>query len=326
MKKPRYICPLCGKGALHEEDSGLRCLSHGSREGKFPFAPNTTTPIFASQRENSNEYTIQDAAQIHDNALQWLFSTFRTTEEALRSSLVRRLDLRPGSCVLITGAGAGNDIPYIMNALGGKGEIYAQDIAKEMVLFGEARVRQRVDTPDLSLFFSVSDATSLPFEDNFFDAAYHFGGINMFADKQAGIAEMNRVVRTGGKILIGDEGLAPWLRETELGRMLINNISLYSCEPPLHLLPSTVTDVELSWELSGSFYVIVFTVSSAEPHVDIDVKHVGKRGGSIRTRYFGQLEGIDPALREVLYQKAEQIGVSRVDLLESLIRCGLKLD
>jgi SAM-dependent methyltransferase len=165
---------------------------------------------------------------------------------------------------------------------------------------------------------------NLPFADASFDAAYHFGGINQFPDIAMGIAEMNRVVRPGGRVLIGDEGIALWLKGTELGNMLIENNPLYAHAPPLEALPETARDVNLSWELCNCFWVIDYCVSNRPLPVNIDVPHAGKRGGSIRSRYFGKLEGITPDLRDKIYAKAEQLGVSRVSYLESVLRKSLE--
>lgn len=279
--------------------------------------------MFASEAQDANEYSIANAAEVHDNALRWVFSTFGTTEDDLRKRLVGRLRLEKGARVLVTGAGAGNDLPYLVAALSGEGEIYAQDIAKEMLLAGEARHRAELRGSGVRLEFSVSDAMSLPFADASFDAAYHFGGINLFPDIARGIAEMNRVVRPGGRIVIGDEGIAPWLKDTELGRMLINNNALYAYEPPLAALPGTAREVNLSWELCNCFYVIDYSVSDQPLPVDIDIPHVGKRGGTIRSRYLGRLEGVSPDLRDQIYAEAERLGESRVAYLESVLRAAL---
>src|SRR5450830_1476098 len=174
----------------------------------------------------------------------------------------------------------------------------------------------------VDIYFSCSDATDLPFVDNAFDAAYHFGGLNLFPDLKKGISEMNRVVKPGGTVVISDEGMAPWLKSTEMGEMLIKNNALYAYTPPLSLLPETARNVNLSWELSNTFFVIDFMVADTPVYIDIDVPHVGTRGGSIRSRYFGQLEGVDPALRDRLYAEAAKQGISRVALLERLLQNG----
>lgn len=309
----------CGHAPLAATAQGLRCPQGHA----FPFAAGTDVPVFAREPAGANEYARHNAAEVHDNALRWVFATFGADEPALRERLVARLQLRPGSRVLVTGAGAGNDLPYLARSLQGAGEIHAQDFAEEMLLAGVQRHRAALASDKLVLQFSVSDATNLPFADGGFDAAYHFGGINLFPDICRGLAEMARVVRPGGRVVVGDEGVAPWLRETEYGRMLVRNNPLYACDVPLAQLPECAREVRLTWELGNCFWVIEFEVGTGAPEIDIDVPHVGTRGGSIRTRYFGQLEGIDPALRDRLHAEAQRQGKSRVEYLEALLRQSL---
>lgn len=319
-----YCCTdsMCARAFLTQVPNGLVCPNGHF----FAFAAGTNVPVFDSEAEGANEYSRENAAEVHDNALRWVFDTFQTDENGLRERLVARIGLERGQRLLVTGAGAGNDLPYLVQALSGIGDIYAQDIAKEMLLAGVSRCRTALADSGVGLHFSVSDATNLPFADGFFDAAYHFGGINLFPDIATGIAEMNRVVKPGGNIVIGDEGLAPWLVDTELGRMMVNNNPLYACSAPLADLPATARAVKLSWELSNCFYVIEFQASTEQLPVCIDVPHLGKRGGTIRSRYFGRMEGIDPALRDRIYEEAEQRGMSRVAYLESMLRASLGRD
>lgn len=319
-----YRCTeaACGRAPLTQRSEGLACPNGHL----FAFAPGSDVPVFASEPEGVNEYSQENAAEMHDNALRWVFATFQTDEEGLRERLIARIGLKKGERVLVTGAGAGNDLPYLTRALSGKGDIYAQDIAKEMLLAGVARYKTELAGSGVGLHFSASDATNLPFADGFFDAAYHFGGINLFPDIAKGMAEMNRVVKPGGNIVIGDEGMAPWLVDTELGRMLINNNPLYACTAPLSALPETARAVRLSWELSNCFYVIEFQASTEPLPVNIDVPHLGKRGGTIRSRYYGRMEGVDPALRDRIYEEAARRGMSRVAFLESALRASLGKD
>jgi len=315
-----YCCiyPGCNHSPLVEGGDGIHC----SEGHVFPYTyiKGIKIPVFACEEEDANEYSIEDAAEIHDNALRWVFMTFGVDEESIRSRLVNRLNLLPGNSVLITGAGAGNDLPFIAKLLQGAGCIYAQDISKQMLIAAVDRYYDQLSDMGIKVYFSASDATNLPFENNIFDAAYHFGGLNLFSDIKKGISEMNRVVKPGGKIVLSDEGVAPWFKDTELGKMLINNNPLYRYDAPLSFIPETARSVELSWELCNCFYVIEFVVSDSLPHVNIDVPHVGKRGGSIRKRYLGQLEGIDPVLKDKLYAEATKRGMSRVEYLEKLIK------
>ncbi|MEI7612361.1 MAG: methyltransferase domain-containing protein [Betaproteobacteria bacterium] len=322
--KQAYCCPetQCNHAPLAIKAEGLFC----SNGHFFPFAPGTNVPVFAKECEDVNEYTQRNAAEIHDNSLRWVFKTFNEDETSLRESLVARLSLTRGSKVLVTGAGAGNDLPYLAHNLDGMGEIYAQDIAQQMLLAGAERHKTTLARLGIEIHFSVSDATNLPFVDDYFDAAYHFGGINLFPDIGKGISEMNRVVRPGGTVVIGDEGMAPWLRDTELGKKLIKNNYLYAFDAPIELLPAFSRSVKLTWELCNTFYVIEFVVSALPLPVNIDVPHVGLRGGSIRTRYDGQLEGVRPELRDQIYAEAERHGISRVDFIEKILLEGLPKD
>jgi SAM-dependent methyltransferase len=321
MAEPEYRCPrpTCGRARLVPAADGLAC----PKGHFFGFAKGTDVPVFDKLAEDANEYAIGEAATKHDNAWRWVLATFGTDEPSLREALVARLELGKGDRVLVTGAGAGNDLPYLARRLMGAGAIYAQDIAEQMLLVGVQRHRDEVAQTGVAMHFSVSDATHLPFADGYFDAAYHFGGINLFSDVRLGIAEMNRVVKEGGKVVVGDEGVAPWLKDTEIGRMLVRNNAMYGWDAPLALLPETVRDPKLGWELCNTFWVIEFRASTSPLPIDIDVPHVGLRGGSIRTRYSGQLEGVDPALRERIYAEAERRGISRVQYLESLFRDAL---
>lgn len=318
--EPLYACPEpgCGHGRLEAAQGGLRCQNGH----EFPYIDGTRVPVFGSAPDGSTEYAAADSVEIHDNALRWVFATFGGTEAGLRRSLVARLGLSPGQTVLVTGAGTGNDLPFLAERLG-TGTIYAQDIARQMLLAGVERCAGGFGDGAVAVHFSVGDACRLPFAAGFFDAAYHFGGLNLFPDIRAGIAEMDRVVRRGGKVVISDEGIAPWLKDTEYGRMLINNNPLYAFGAPIHLLPATAQDVKLTWEVGNCFYVLEYRASDEPPAVDVDVRHVGRRGGSVRTRYHGRLEGIDPALRDRIYAEAEALGRSRVEYLEELLSAAL---
>jgi SAM-dependent methyltransferase len=313
-----YRCPEagCNRAQLVEESDGLHCPN----AHHFPYIEGTNVPVFACQPEEAHEYTLEDAAAIHDNSLRWVFNTFGSDESTLRRSLISRLRLSGGQTILVTGAGAGNDLPYLMQSMNGAGVIYAQDIAKQMLIAGVNRHGAHADWPDIKILFSASDATRLPFDDRVFDAAYHFGGINLFPDIRRGIAEMDRVVKPGGRVVICDEGAAPWLKQTELGRMLIKNNPLYAFDAPLPLMPETAREVNLSWEVGNCFYLIDYTVCDKPLDINIDVPHLGKRGGSIRTRYSGQLEGVTPALRDRIYAEAESLGLSRVEYIERLLK------
>jgi hypothetical protein len=66
----------------------------------------------------------------------------------------------------------------------------------------------------------------------------------------------------------------------------------------------------LSWVLGNCFYVIDFTVNAAGSIMNPDVPHKGIRGGSMGTRYRGQLEGVTKESWDFVYENAQAEGIS----------------
>ena len=83
----------------------------------------------------------------------------------------------------------------------------------------------------------MSDALSLPYCDNYFDAVYHFGGINLFGNIRLAISEMERVCKLGGQVMFGDESVAMHLRDSDYGKMFIHNNSLWEETLHYHVFP-----------------------------------------------------------------------------------------
>ncbi|MGS2716912.1 class I SAM-dependent methyltransferase [Eionea flava] len=321
MKNNIYRCPKCSS-MLDVNVDALSCSAGHTFE--MLQIGGVLAPVFDCEKEEGNDYAAAEAAKMNENATNWVLNTFNSTEVDLRKNLISRLHLKPGQKVLITGTGAGADLPFLVKNLGEEGEIFAQDYSKEMLQEAIKRAQGEYELSKYNIEFSVSDATNLPYVDDYFDAVYHFGGINLFSDIAKGISEMDRVAKDGGRIVFGDEGIASWLKDTEYGKMVINNNKLCDYDPPLDLLPKNAKDVNLSWAAGNCFYIVDYTKSTSPLPINIDIPHIGKRGGTIRTRYFGQLEGVDPELKDKIYFEAEKKNVSRVAFLEKLLREGLK--
>lgn len=218
----------------------------------------------------------------------------------------------------MTGCGNGDDVLALAkNYESCSLDIHAQDISREMVAYAGNALSKNSLT---NITLSISDATNLPYADDSFDASFHFGGINFMPDLKKAISEMTRVVRHGGTVAFGDEGIAPWLKESEYYKMMVENNSLWSADTPLDLLPENANHVNVSWVLENCFYFINFIKDKNFPTVNIDVPHKGKRGGSIRTRYFGKIEGVTEEAKSILAAKAKKKGISMHAWLEKVIR------
>jgi len=314
-----FICPICKSNIDIKNDQGkCKCQKEIPIENIYGYS----VAVFERQKLGKNEFSIFNAAPIHDNAMQWLHDVHGTSEESFRKKLIEVLDYSKKGTpkILVTSAGAGNDLSYLLSAFPGC-ELYVQDIAFEMM--EEAIKRNLSQLKGSAVKFFVGDACNLPFHDNSFDIVYHFGGINLFEKIDLGIKEMHRVAKVGGIIQFGDEGIAPWLYGYEISKVLIQNNPLYKCEAPLKYLPLGVSDFKLEYLFNNCFYLVRY-IKSHDPVIDLDVVHKGGRGGSLRTRYFGLLEGINPVIKEKVYQLARERGKSRVEFLEELIAGALK--
>lgn len=318
-----YICPVTkqkltknpGFSGLTTSDGIRYCFIDDG--GLIPnFLPKDA--YNASQTENLRIYNNSDSVERYRNELNWLYDTFGVSEASFRTDLLEKLELKEGQRILITGCGLGSDIPHAMKAVGQTGAVYAQDLAPEMVLYSSEFIKATCDNPS-NVRFSVSDAQALPFSDGFFDAVFHFGGINLFDDVCQSIKEMARVTAIGGRVVFGDESVAPWLRDTTYGKAAIFNNSLWEGPTPIQLLPENAIDVEMSWVFGNCFYLISFVNSAEGPYMNMDVPHIGARGGSMRTRYFGRLEGVTESSKSFVKEEARRRGMSIHDWLEELI-------
>jgi SAM-dependent methyltransferase len=257
----------------------------------------------------------------YDSVMDWLFECFYESEDEVREKMLSLLNIQPADKVLETGCGTCRDSIRIVNKLGKHGQLFLQDLSPRMLEIGRKKIealKSGASSPAIEYF--IGNATRLPFPDGYFDSAFHFGGLNLFSDKKLAIAEMARVVRVGGRVVFGDEGLGSWLRETTYGKILLNSNQLYKHSAPLELLPENALDVCARWILGNSFYLVDFTVGNGHPKVNFDLPIQGKRGGTHRSRYFGVLEGVTPATKELAEKARQKTGLNAHDWIEQAVR------
>jgi demethylmenaquinone methyltransferase/2-methoxy-6-polyprenyl-1,4-benzoquinol methylase len=102
--------------------------------------------------------------------------------------------LSPGDRALDVATGTGDLALELARRVGPAGEVVAIDFSEEML----ARAREKAPT----IRFQWGNALELDFPDDSFDAATVGFGARNFADLERGLAEMARVVRPGGRVVI----------------------------------------------------------------------------------------------------------------------------
>lgn len=278
--------------------------------------PDFTWPRVLQESDERTRQSYEDIAQDYDRYAVLPFITYRADENAVRERMVDRLELETDSKVLEIGCGTGRGAEHLARRLGQAGQLYLQELSPRLLTIAVKKMQAQSITAE----FSVANGSYLPFPDNYFDAAHHFGGINTFAEIPRCLNELARVVRPGGKVVVGDEGLGPWLRDTEMGKIMSNSNPLLKCEPPLESLPTTAIDVQLEYIMMGAFYVIEFRVAEASPVPDYHMQIPSARGGSHWTRYHGQLEGVSDEAKRLAQEARAKAGLSMHDWLERTVR------
>ena len=319
-----YVCPACKQGmqlrVVQQLGEAVVAGTLACRCGaEFPIADGIPDLVFPRQLAASDleaKLWYDANADVYDENLHLTFDTFGEDENNVRNRLVDRLSLQPTHRVLELGAGSGRDSLLIADRLGSEGRLYLQDLSLAILRHSFPKLA----TKPVPTEFHVGNACNLPFADGVFDAVFHFGGLNTFSDIGAFFSEINRVSKVGGKVVVGDESMPVWLRNTEFGRVLMNSNPLYRYELPLRHLPVSCREVKLEWIIGGVFYVIEYRVGEGEPFADLDFEIPGVRGGSHRTRYYGLLEGVTPEAKAMAQAASANSGKSLHRWLDEAVR------
>ncbi len=295
--------------------SGVLLSPSGHRFEICNGVPNLVYPFELPTADREALQQSEERVDGYDRYLPLTFNTYGEDEQSVRNAMIDKLDLRPGSIVLETGAGTGRDSEIIAQRLGADGKLYIQDLSPSFLDKNIGRMRDGNTHVEPAL----ANGYYLPFAENSFDACYHFGGINAFGDIKRAFSEMARVTKPGGKVVVGDESMPPWLRETEFGRILMNSNPEFTYPLPLDKLPVEARKPRLEWIIGGVFYVIDFVVGEGEPYADFDFPIPGVRGGTHRTRFYGQLEGITPEAKRLAYEARAKTGKSMHQWLDDVV-------
>ena len=115
-----------------------------------------------------------------------------------RTKAVRMAGIRGGESVLDCASGTGDLAIAFRKAVGDRGSVIGTDFVPEMLDLA------RVKAPDIR--FEVADVMALPYADASFDVASISFGIRNVSDPRKGIAEMARVLKPGGRLIVLEFG------------------------------------------------------------------------------------------------------------------------
>ena len=307
------------KSTLKKNDNGLISNSGICYEVENDIA-NLIFPKKLNFIDKSSQSFYEGRASQYDATLHFTFFTHTEDENEVRNSFIDNLNIKKNSKVLEIACGTGRDSVLIAKRLIGKeAELHLTDISKDMII----RCKEKLKSSTVKTSFCLSNAGHLPYPDNYFDATYSFGAMGEFSDKKKALKEMVRVTKEGGKIVFGDENIPVWHRNTEFYKILVKTNPMFSEKIPLEDMPIEARKTKLEWVIGGTFYLISFEVGDGEPIANFDFKIPGLRGGTYRTRYEGELEGVDPELKKKIYHYAKNSNVSVYDWLNETLSNAL---
>jgi SAM-dependent methyltransferase len=132
---------------------------------------------------------------------------------------VKHVALRPGEVVLDLGSGAGIDAFLAAREVGEQGRVFGVDMTPEMI----ERARRNAHAGGYSTVeFRQGRLEALPLDDGSVDAVTSNCVINLVPDKARAFAEIARVLKPGGRLVISDIVL-----DRALPRMLEQDVYAY---------------------------------------------------------------------------------------------------
>ncbi len=111
---------------------------------------------------------------------------------------IGRAAVRPGMKVLDIAGGTGDLARAFAKQAGPQGEVWLTDINDSMLRVG----RDRLIDDGVVLPCAVCDGEHLPFASNYFDRVTVAFGLRNMTHKDRALAEMTRVLKPGGKLLV----------------------------------------------------------------------------------------------------------------------------
>lgn len=111
---------------------------------------------------------------------------------------IGRADVRPGMKVLDIAGGTGDLAGAFAKRAGSSGEVWLTDINASMLRVG----RDRLTDKGQLIPAAVCDAETLPFPSTYFDRVTVAFGLRNMTHKDRALAEMKRVLKPGGKLLV----------------------------------------------------------------------------------------------------------------------------
>lgn len=217
---PRLMCPRC-HAALLPDCSCPDCtrryeLFHGVYNVVHPDVSQGQTVLWQiSDEELSSDHVPQEPAWTADYQARKNKETLEAEEALKRRALALLRTLRGAVCDLATGRGG--MLQMMLDACGEEvTSITCTDLSPRIL----ALTRRLKRTDDQRVFYVATDGCALSFCDESFDAITSFAGFGNIPNSPRVAAELYRVLRHGGRLIVTGNYLEEGSRSAALARQV----------------------------------------------------------------------------------------------------------